>query len=100
MEELYPELGVIANLSPFEVRAPASPKMAVKRIERVGIDVFRNTSFLVNEAAKVGGGSNVSNGAGWCVSVAFEFVRERVNVWSSDSAAQARQCLGRGEELL
>ena len=41
MEELHPELGVIANLSPFEVRAPASPKMVVKRIERVGIDVFQ-----------------------------------------------------------
>jgi hypothetical protein len=100
MEELHPELGVIANLSPFEVRAPASPKMAVKRIERVGIDVFQNTSFLVNEAAKVGGGSNVSNSGSRRVSVAFELVRERVNVWSNDSAAQAQQCLGRGEKLL
>jgi hypothetical protein len=90
MEQLHPELGVIANLSAFEVRAPALPKMAVKRIEPIGIDVFQNTSFLVNEAAKVGGGSNVANGACRRVSVAFELVRERVNVWSDDSAAQAQ----------
>jgi hypothetical protein len=100
MEQLHPELSVIANLSAFEMRAPALPKMAVKGIEHLGIDVLQNTSFSLNEATEVGRGSNVSNGTGRRVSVAFEIVRERVNVWSNDSAAQAHQCLGRREELL
>jgi len=47
----------------------------------------------------MGGRSNVSNRAGWRISVAFEVIRERIDVSSTDSAAQAPECLGRGEKL-
>ena len=74
--------------------------MATKGIKRVAIDVRQDTAFPLNEAAEMGGGSNVSNGAGSRVSVAFEVICERVDVWSTDSAPQPPQRLGRGEILL
>jgi len=62
--------------------------MATKGIKRVAIDVRQDTAFPLNEAAEMGGGSNVSNGACWGVSLAFEVICERVDVWSTDSTAQ------------
>jgi hypothetical protein len=61
--------------------------MAIKRIDCVGIDVRQNTAFTLNEAAEMGGSSNVSNGACRGVSVAFEVICERIDVWSADSTA-------------
>jgi hypothetical protein len=99
MEELHPELGVVANLSALEMRASATPKMAAKRIKHIEIDVLQNTAFPLHEAPEMGGGSNIPNGAGRRVSVAFEVICERIDVWSTDSTAQAPQRLGRGEVL-
>jgi hypothetical protein len=99
MEELHSELSVIANFSALKMRASATSKMAVKEIEYVEIDVAQDTAFPLNEAAEMRGGSNVSNGAGRRVSVAFEAICERIDVWSTNSAAQAPQRLWRGEKL-
>ena len=63
------------------------------------IDVVQNAASPLNEAAEMSGSSNVSNGAGRCVSVSFEIIGERVDVWSTDSTAQAPKRLGRGEVL-
>ena len=89
MEELHSELSVIADLSALEMRASATAKMAAKGIKHGEIDVRQNAAFSLNEAAEMSGGSNVSNGAGRCVSLAFEVIGERVDVWSTDSTAQA-----------
>jgi len=88
MKELHSELGVIADLSALEMRASAMAKVTAKGIKQSEIDVLQNTAFPLNEAAEMGGGSNVSNGAGRRVSVAFEVICERVDVWSTDSTAQ------------
>jgi hypothetical protein len=45
VEELHPEVGVIADLSTSEMRAAASAKMAAKRIKYVEIDVRQNSLF-------------------------------------------------------
>ena len=63
--------------------------MVTKGIKYVQIDVAQNIAFPLNEAAEMGGGSNVSNGAGQSVSFAFEVICERVYVWSTDSTPQA-----------
>jgi hypothetical protein len=79
-EELHPELGVVANLSAPEMGASATAKMAAKGIQHIEIDVLQNTTFSLNEAAEMGGTSNVSNGACRGVSLAFEVIGERVDV--------------------
>jgi hypothetical protein len=89
MKELHSELGVVANLSALEMGASATSKMAAKGIKLIEIDVFQNTAFPLNEAAEMGGGSSVSNGACRGVSLAFEVICERVDVWSTDSTAKA-----------
>ena len=99
MEDLRSEPSVIANFCALEMRASATAKVAAKGIKYVEIDVAQNTAFVLNETAEMRGGSNVSNGAGRRVSVAFEVICERIDVWSTDSAAQAPECLGRGEKL-
>jgi len=100
VEKLDSETSVIANLSSLEMRASATAKMATKGIQRFEIDVRQNAALSMNETAEMGGGSNVSNRAGGRVSVAFEDICERVNVWSTDSAPQPPQRLGSGEILL
>ena len=99
MEELRSELSVIASFSALEMRASATAKMAAKGIKYVKIDVTQNIALSLNEAAEMGSRSNVSNRAGRRVSVAFEVICERIDVRSTDSAAQAPECLGRGEKL-
>jgi hypothetical protein len=89
MKELHSELGVVANLSTLEMGASATSKMAAKGIKLIEIDVLQNTAFPLNEAAEMGGGSNVSNGACRGVSLALEVICERVDVWSTDSTAKA-----------
>jgi hypothetical protein len=89
METLHSKTRVIADLCSFEMRASATAKMANKSMKRVEIDVCQNTASELNEAAEMGGGSNVSNSAGRGVSVAFEVICERVYVWSTDSTPQA-----------
>jgi hypothetical protein len=88
MKELHSELSVVADLSALEMRASATPKMVAKGIKHIEIDVLQNTTFSLNEAAEMGGTSNVSNGACRGVSLAFEVICERVDVWSTDSTAQ------------
>jgi len=88
MKELHSELGVIADLSALEMRASATPKMVAKGIKHIEIDVLQNATFSLNEAAEMGGTSNVSNGACRGVSLAFEVIGKRVDVWSTDSTAQ------------
>jgi hypothetical protein len=73
--------------------------MTDKGINYVEIDVAQKIAFSLNEAAEMGGGSNVSDCAGWRVSVAFEVICERIDMWSTDSTAQAPQRLRRGEKL-
>jgi hypothetical protein len=90
---------MIADPCSLEMRASATPKMTIKRIDRGGIDVRQNTAFLLNEAAEMDGSADVSNGAGRCVSFAFEGICKRIDVWSTDSSAQTPQRLGRGEVL-
>jgi hypothetical protein len=48
----------------------------------------------------MGSASNVPNGAGWRASLAFEIIRERIDVWSTDSGAEAPQRLGCRKKLL
>ena len=88
MEKLHSKTRMIANLCSLEMRASATAKMTTKGIQRVEIDVCQTTALPMNEAAEMGGGSNVSNGAGRGVSVTFEVICERVDVWSTDSTAQ------------
>jgi hypothetical protein len=97
--ELHSELSVIANFSALEMRASATARMTAKGIKYVEIDGAQNTAFPLNEAAEIAAGSNLSNGAGWRVSVAFEVICERVDVWSTDYTALAAQRLGRGEKF-
>ena len=89
MEELRSKRCVMADSCSLEMRASATVKMASKGMKRVEIDVRQNPASPLHEAAEMGGGSNVSNGAARGVSVAFEVMRERVNVWSTDSTPQA-----------
>jgi hypothetical protein len=100
MEKLHSKTRVVANLSSLEMRASASAKMTIKGIQRVEIDVRQTAALPLNEAAEMGGGTNVSNGAGWGISVVFELTCERIDVWSTDSTAQAPQRLGSGKEVL
>jgi hypothetical protein len=97
MEKLHPKTRVIADLCSLEMRTSATAKMTIERIDRGGIDVRQNIAFPLNEAAEMGGSSNVSNGAGRGVSVPFEVICERIDVWSTDSIAQAQQRLWRAE---
>ena len=64
-------------------------QMAGKSMEYVEIDVRQNAASPLHKAAEMRGGSNVSDGATRGVSVAFEIMRERVDVWSTDSTPQA-----------
>jgi hypothetical protein len=89
MEKLHSKTRMIANLCSLEMRASATAKMAIKGMQHVEIDVCQNAAPPLNEAAEMGGGSNVSNGAGRSVSVTFEVICERVDVWSTDSTPQA-----------
>jgi hypothetical protein len=100
MEEPHPKRRVVANLSSLEMRASATAKMTTKGIQRVEIDVCQTTALPMNEAAEMGGSTNVSNGAGRGVSIAFEVICERVDVWSTDSTPEAPQRLRRGKVLL
>ena len=63
MKELGSELGVIADLSPLEMRASATAKVPSKGIKQGEIDVLQHTPFPLNEAAEVRRGSDASNGA-------------------------------------
>jgi hypothetical protein len=98
-EKLHSKSRVIADLCSLEMRTSAAAQMTIKRIHRVGIDVRQSIAFPLNEAAEMGGSSNVSNGACRGVSVAFEVICKRIDVWSTDSTAQAPQRLGRAEVL-
>jgi hypothetical protein len=89
MEELHSEVRVITNLPSLEMGTSAAAKMLTEGSKGTEIDVRQNAAFPLNETAEMGGRSNVSNGAGRRVSVAFEVIRERVDVWSTDSTAQA-----------
>jgi hypothetical protein len=74
MEKLYSKTRVIGDLCSFEMRASATAKMANKGTKRVAIDVCQNATSALNEAAEMDCSSNVSNGAGRGVSVAFEVI--------------------------
>jgi len=74
MEKLYSETRVIADLCSLEMRASATVEMNTKGMKRVAIDVCQNSASLLDEAAEMGSGSNVSNGAGRSVSVALEVI--------------------------
>jgi len=63
MEELRSELGVVANLSPLEMRASATAKVTAKGLKQGEIYVLQHTPFPLNEAAEMRCGSEVSNGA-------------------------------------
>ena len=88
MEEFHSKLGVIADLSALEMRAPATAQMTAKGIKQAEIDVFQNSAFPLQEAAEMGGGANVPNGTCWRVSLAFKVICERIDVRSTDSTAQ------------
>jgi hypothetical protein len=89
MEKLHSKTRVIGDLCSLEVRAPATPKMTNKSMKRVETDLCQNAAPPLNEAAEMGGGSNISNSAGRGVSITFEVICERVYVWSTDSTPQA-----------
>jgi hypothetical protein len=89
MKKLHSKTRVIADPSSLVMRASAAAKMANKSMKRAAIDVCQNPTSPLNEVAEVGSGSNVSNSAARGVSVAFEVIREGVDVWSTDSTPQA-----------
>ncbi|HEY1760676.1 MAG TPA: hypothetical protein VGG72_35200 [Bryobacteraceae bacterium] len=97
VEKLHSKARMIADLRSLEMRALATVKMTIKRIDRAGIDVRQNIAFPLNEAAEMGGSTNVPNGASWSVSVTFEVICKRIDVRATDSTAQAPQRLGSGE---
>jgi hypothetical protein len=88
MEELHSEVRVITNLSSFEMGTSAAAKMLTEGSKSTEIDVRQNAVFPLNEAAEMGGRSNVSNGARWGISLTFEVICKPVDVWSTDSTAQ------------
>jgi hypothetical protein len=98
-EELRSEVLMVTYPAALEMRAAATAKMAAEGLKHAEIDVLQNAAFPLNEAAEMGGRSNVSNGAGWRVSVSFEVICKRIDVWSTDSRTQAPQRFGRGEVL-
>jgi hypothetical protein len=63
MKELRSELGVIADFSAFEMRAPATAKVTAKGIKHGEIDVLQHAPLPLNEAAEMRRGSDVSNSA-------------------------------------
>ena len=87
VEKLHSKTRVIADLCSLEMRASAMAKMTIKRTDRAGIDVRQNGAFPLNKAAEMGGSANVSNGAGCGVSITFEVICKRIDVWSADSTA-------------
>jgi hypothetical protein len=89
MEELHSEMGVIANLSSFEMGTSAAAKMLTEGSKCVEIDVRQNAAFPMNETAEMSGRSKVSNRAGRGISLTFEVICERVDMWSTDSTTQA-----------
>ena len=89
MKKLRSKPRVMGDLSPLEMGAVATAKMTRKGIKRVEIDVRQNPASPLREAAEMGGGSNVSNGAARGVSVAFEVIGEGIDVWSTDSTPKA-----------
>jgi hypothetical protein len=89
VKKLHSKTRVVADLSSLEMRASAPAKMTTKGIKRVEIEVRQTAAPPLNEAAEMGGGTNVSNGAGRGISVAFEVICKRIDVWSTDSPAQA-----------
>jgi hypothetical protein len=88
MEEFCSKLGVIADLGAPEMRATATAKMTAKGIKQYEVDVLQSTALLLDKTAQMGGASNVSNGDCRSISTGFEVIRERVDVWSTDSIAQ------------
>ena len=88
MEELDSKLGVVADLSALEMRTSATPKMSGKGIKQFEVDVFQDTAFPLNEATEMSGSSNISNCACRGVSLTFEVICKRVDVWSTDSTAK------------
>jgi hypothetical protein len=97
MEKPHSTTRVIADLCSLEMRASATAKMATKGMKRAEIDVRQSATPPLNEAAEMDSSSKVSNGAGRGVSVAFEVIRKRVDVCSTDSTPQASQRLWCGE---
>ena len=89
IEKLRSKMCVVADLCSLEMRASTTAKMASKGMERVEIDVRQNAASPLHEAAKMRGGSNVSNGTTRGVSIAFEVICKRVDVWSTDSTPQS-----------
>jgi hypothetical protein len=89
MKELRSETRVITDLSSLEMRAPATPKVAIKRFKRRNVDVREDTTLPLDKAAEMGRCPDVSDSARGSVSIAFQVVRKRVDVWSADSAAQS-----------
>jgi hypothetical protein len=100
MEEFHSKQRVVANLSSLEMRASATAKMTTKAVKHPEIDVRQTAAFPMNKRAEMGSGSNISHGAGRGISVAFEVLRKRVDVWSTDSTPQAPQRFRRGEVCL
>jgi hypothetical protein len=94
MEKLHSETRVIVDLCSFEMSASATAKMSAKGPKRVEIDVRQNATSSLNEAAEMGGGANVSDGAGRGISVAFDVICERVDVWSTIPGRKRCSVLG------
>ena len=91
MKKFDSKTRVKGDLGSLEVRAPATAKMAYKSMKRAAVDVCQNTTSPLNEAAEMGSGSNVSNGAGRGVSVAFEVIGKRI-----DQAGDEQLKFGKG----
>jgi hypothetical protein len=89
MKELRSETRVITDLSSLKMRTAATPKVASKRFKRCNVDVREDTTLPLDKAAEMGRGPDVSDSARGSVSITFQVVRKRVDVWSADSAAQA-----------
>ena len=97
MEEFHSELGVITDLSTFEMRTSATTEMTAEGVNKPEIDILKSPTFSLYEAAEMGCRSNVPNSAGRCISIVFEFIRKGVDMWSADSPAQTPQRFGRRE---
>ena len=99
MEEFRSEVLMVTYPAALEMRTAATAKMAAEGLKHFEIDVFQNTAFPLNEAAEMCRPSNVLNGAGCRISIAFEVICKRIDLWSTDPRAQASQRFGCGEVL-
>jgi hypothetical protein len=100
IEQLYPKAGVISGLSPIRLRAAAPWQMPDERFKDALIDMSHRATSSLDEDAKVGCCTHVTDNARMCVALVVKCVCKAVNMWSAESRAQPSKCLIRSKMSL